>query len=475
MAFLIKHCQLLRHKGYVDVRLRGDCIKDVTPALAETPDETAIDAAGGLLLPGLHDHHIHLVSLAASMASVHCGPPGVNDAQQLEERLARENSRKPGQWLRGIGYHNSVAGDIDRHWLDTVAPDRPVRIQHRGGRLWILNTKALEALDLMDGSPADDLPEGVEFEGKHPSGRFYECDRWLRKHLKTGFPCLAEVSQLLAGYGVTGITDTSPSNGADEWAYFLRSQAERKLLQQVRMMGAGNLPEKAASGTLQLGEFKVHLLESQLPDFDTLLGDIHQARQSGRNVAIHCVTRTELVFALACLETAAVTPGDRIEHASVTPPELLEKIATLGLRVVTQPHFIYQRGEHYRQEVEAMDQPWLYRLRGFLEAGVPLAAGSDAPFGSPNPWVAMQAAVSRQTDRGTSMAQEEALSPEKALELYTSDARYPGVKQRIVQAGNQANLCLLRTGWETVRERLDKASVMATWVDGRLIYRQSLC
>ncbi|MBI4313105.1 MAG: hypothetical protein HY681_15210, partial [Chloroflexi bacterium] len=33
-----------------------------------------IDCAGATLLPGLHDHHIHLPAYAASLRQVDCGP-----------------------------------------------------------------------------------------------------------------------------------------------------------------------------------------------------------------------------------------------------------------------------------------------------------------------------------------------------------------------------------------------------------------
>ena len=62
-----------------DVRLKDGRIAAVGQLAAE-PSEQVIDAAGGALLPGLHDHHIHLLGYAASLNSVRCGPPAVSDA-----------------------------------------------------------------------------------------------------------------------------------------------------------------------------------------------------------------------------------------------------------------------------------------------------------------------------------------------------------------------------------------------------------
>ena len=44
-------------------------------------------AAGGALLPGLHDHHLHLFALAAADASLRCGPPEVRNLRALADAL----------------------------------------------------------------------------------------------------------------------------------------------------------------------------------------------------------------------------------------------------------------------------------------------------------------------------------------------------------------------------------------------------
>jgi predicted amidohydrolase YtcJ len=142
--------------------------------------------------------------------------------------------------------------------------------------------------------------------------------------------------------------------------------------------------------------------------------------QAPRAPFFHYVTRAELVYALGALREAGATALDRIEHASITPPELLEEVRALGLTVVSQPGFIAERGDAYPDQVEAADQPWLYRLRGFLEAGVPLAGSTDAPFGAADRWAAMQAAVSRRSAGGRVLGAGEALSPEQALALFTT-------------------------------------------------------
>ena len=472
MSYLIRQCDVPGRPTILDVLVEQGRITGIGESLEAPAGTRIINAAGSALLPSLRDHHIHLLSLAASLDSVHCGPPAVSSEEQLATVLARENHHSRNRWLRGIGYHNSVAGNIDRHWLDRWLPDRPARIQHRGGRLWVLNSAALEDIGLFS---QGHFPSGIEYIDDQPSGRLYECDQWLRLQLGNAFPDLENASSVLASYGISHITDTTPSNDPTIWRHFTNAQREGQLKQHVRMMGSLPLATAIDSPApndpgLSLGEFKVHLLESRLPDIDTLCADMHTAHEQGRAVAVHCVTLTELVFTLACFETVGVMPGDRIEHAAVTPPFQLQKIAELGLRVVTQPHFIPERGDQYLEEVATTEQPWLYRLRAFLDAGVPLAAGSDAAFGGANPWLAMAAATSRKTRSGTIIGASEALTAEQALALYTSELQTPGIGIAALAPGMPANLCLLQQCWQDATRDLAGVQVVATWRGGTLIH-----
>ena len=117
--------------------------------LRPAPGEDVMDAAGGVLLPGLHDHHVHLRALAAAAASVAPARRDVRTAAELAARLrAADADLPPGAWLRAVGYHESVAGSLDRHALDRLLPHRPVRVQHRTGALWMVNSLAAAQLGL---------------------------------------------------------------------------------------------------------------------------------------------------------------------------------------------------------------------------------------------------------------------------------------------------------------------------------------
>ena len=432
---------------------------------ASTASEV-IDAMQHALLPGLHDHHLHLAALAVSATSLDCSRH--SSAEPLCEALSAAAMALPDQaWLRVIGYHESVAGEIDAAWIDAVVPNRPVRIQHRGGRLWILNSAALAIV----ARGQDDPLERVN--GK-PTGRLYDADRWLRSRLadagEGGFPDLGRISRELASRGITAVTDTSAHNDVHTLAQFEIQVSDRQLLQKLHIMGNASL-HRQQGRNVSVGAQKFHLLESALPDLDGVIAAVSGAHAAGRAVAFHCVTRVELAFALAAIREAGVMDGDRIEHASVCPPEMLEQIADLHLTVVTQPSLIHRRGDSYLQQVATEDQSWLYRVRGLMDAGIPLAFSSDAPYGDPNPWLSMHAAVRRETRSGQLLLPQESVSPEQAFAAWTGPLTSPGVWHTNLAEGDAADLCLLHCTWEQAAENLAAVTVKSTWIAGQRVWQ----
>ncbi len=452
----------------MDVRIAGETIAAMDVELPREKGVATIDAAGGALLPGLHDHHLHLFALAAAKTSVSCGPPDVCNREDLGRAL--EAAVLNRGWIRGVGYHETVAGDLDRWALDGLGPsDVPMRIQHRSGALWMLNSAAVGTLELEGGS----LPEGVERSASGKiTGRVFYQDNWLRQRIgPSSVPDLSEVGRELASFGVTAVMDATPDKGSAEYKALSDAVAGKEMLQRVVAMGGiDGAPPPGAQ--IELGPVKIILREPALPVFDELVDAIRKAHGARRATAFHCVTRAELVMAATALREAGPCPGDRIEHASVAPTELVELLAELDLWVVTQPGFIYERGDVYALDVDAADRAWLYRGRGFLDGAVALGAGTDAPYGDPDPWLAIRAAVHRRTRAGRELGKSEALTPERALALFTSPIDAPGRPPAQLATGDPADLCLVDLSWQRFRERLSRDHVALTLYRGEITWRR---
>jgi predicted amidohydrolase YtcJ len=462
------------------VRIRAGRIETIAPALAAEPGEQVVPGGGNALLPGLHDHHIHLFACAAAMESVDCGPPLTADA--LACRLHEAARQAAGGWVRGVGYHDEIAGPIDRAFLDACAGDTPVRVQHRSGRLWILNSAALDHLleeSSARGHRPDWAPAQFERSGARLTGRLYDGDAWLRSRVSIQRPRLDRISFLLAKRGVTGLTEVSHSNDRAAFSALLDARMDGELLQDLRVFGRDELVDVSSHPFAAVGGVKFHLHDGDLPNPDDFTRAIANAHASDRGVAVHCVTVADLVLALSCIEEAGADSRDRIEHASLIPDDLIEWLARLGVTVVTQPHFIRERGDSYLTELPAQEISWLYRAGMLMSADIAVAAGSDGPYGLTDPWKSMQAAVERRTRSGVVIGERECLSPELALSLYTGSLSAPGgagralargAASRQLAPGDVADLCLLDRPWAAARKALGSVGVALTLKSGRPIW-----
>ncbi len=479
----------------VDVTVAGGLVRAVEPTRSTAPPPPAravvIDGGGGALLPGLWDHHIHLVALAAARTSVAAGPPDVLDTDTLARALrtvARStDDRSPQAWIRAVGYHESVAGDLDRHGLDRLVADVPVRLQHRSGAAWILNSAALARIGLDPTAPhraatAGDVPAGVERAADGtPTGRLFGVDDWLRSRLddatgdttgeRRAAPDLAAVGRELARYGVVGVTDATPYARPSDLDLLASATSTGALPQRVVAMGGPALTDHDFPAPLRPGPVKLLLADHSLPALDDLVRWIGVAHEAGRAVAAHSVTRASLVLLLAALDVAGAGPGDRVEHGAVVPPELHGELRRHGLTVVTQPNFVCERGDRYLVDAEPDDRPHLYPCAGLLAADVPVAASTDAPFGHPDPWRALAAATTRRTAGGRTLGPDERVDHRRALDLLLGPPDDPGGPPRRVEAGAPADLCLLHEPLAALDAGTTCDVVRTTVIGGRVVPR----
>ena len=459
-ALLIRNVEVDGRQD-LDVRIRDGVVVEIGRRLPGRGEE--LDGAGGALIPGLADHHIHLLGLAAQRESVLLD--GVTRPGDFAARIAAAVAqRPPGAWVRVVGYHEAMAGELDRGVLDLIAPRHRLRVQHQTGSLWVLNSLALEAVSGSD-DPAS-VERGADGQA---TGRIWRGDAWLRTRIVRPPPPLAAIGRELAAFGITALTDASVTTDADAAGRLAAAHRVGDLPQRLTLMSGGPL-QAPSDGAFSVGPLKILLDDHDLPDLEDFVRRIGQARRWGRAVAVHCVTAGELALSLAAFETAGAAAGDRIEHGGVIPRPAIAELRALGLTVVTQPAFIRERGDRYAAEVDPADLGDLYRCASLLAAGVPLAASSDAPYASPDPWRSMTAAVERRSLGGLTLGADEAVTPAVALSLYLGDPGAPGRLVRRVEPGAAADLCLLKAPLRDVFAASGAEMVRATLLDGQLTY-----
>lgn len=443
---LIRRASLLSG-DVVDIRL-GEVITEIADGLQPTGDESVVDAAGGLVIPGLHDHHVHVRSAAAAIGSVSVGPPRVRTAVEFAAAVGAAMPDDDG-WIRAVGYHESVAGPLTRQVLDEMSPTVPLRVQHRSGAMWILNSAALRRAGL----------------GDHADGRLVRTEVNLAS-LGQRSPSLRALSETLLRYGITGVTDATPDQSADDIAGLAHARRVGDFAPRLHCMAP---PDVGAVAGVTVGPTK-RILDDGTLDLVALKRWIDMCHNADRAVAVHCVTVAQLVVTIAALRDAGAHPGDRIEHAAMVPADCIPDLVELGVTVVTQPNFVAERGDDYLADVPAGECDQLWRAASLVAAGVPVALSTDVPFGSPDPWAAMRAAVHRRTPSGAVVGPAERISPRAALERFLGSPEAPDVP-RHVEEGAPGDLCVLAAPAEVVLAELDARLVSATVLGGSVAWR----
>ncbi|MCV7423220.1 amidohydrolase family protein [Mycobacterium yunnanensis] len=430
-----------------DLRV-GHLIEAVGVGLDPQSGEVVLEAGLGTVIPGLHDHHVHLRSAAAALGSVAVGPPDIRSESEFRHALATASVGADG-WIRAVGYHDSVAGPLDRTSLDVLAPPVPVRVQHRSGASWTFNSIGLAKAGLTNLS----------------DGRLHRADTSAGPGPLGDAASLRALSNVLASRGVTGVTDATPEYGAADIESLSAASLSGDFLPRMHLMAPPGV--EAVLGSSQ-GPAK-RILDDVDLDLDGLCRWVGRCHEGGRPVAVHSVTAAQLVVTIAALREMGVHPRDRIEHAAVIPDDCIADLAELGATVVTQPNFVAERGDQYLVDVPPEEHHQLWRVASLRRAGVPVALSTDMPFGYGDPWASMRAAVTRRTRNGVVLGAEERVSPIEALTMFLGLCDDPA-SPRTVATGEAGDLCVLRVPPDEALARLDSTDVIATIVGGEQVW-----
>lgn len=442
----------------LDCRIREGRVVEVGAGLVGSPEEPVTDGHRGALLPGLADHHIHVLATAAAASSLDLS----RAPSDLVGELIGDAPADPTGWVRAVGYDEVRHGRLDRNALDRMRPEDPVRVQHRSGALWVLNSAALARLPWRH-----QPPDGLRTDDRgRPTGRLWRADTWLRTHLPPHTPDLAGLSERLAAYGITHLTDATPGPGI--WRALDDARRSGDLLQHITTMSL----DAQETGLVEVGPLKITAADHALPTLDDLVAAITRARDAGRAAAVHCVSPAPLALTLAALDISGSHPGDRVEHCAVADEAAAHALADRGLRVVTQPSFIARRGDDYLDRTDAAEQPDLWPYASLLRAGVTVSPSSDAPYGDPDPWATIAAATRRRAPSGRVVGDTERVDPRTALAGLLSAPEDPGGQPRRVTAGAPADLVLLDRPLEAALRSLTADMVRLTIIDGVDRYRK---
>lgn len=484
-----------------------------------------LDAGAAAVVPGLHDFHIHLVGLARTRSGV--ALDGAVDGAEVVRRLAEHAERLPsGAWLTGRGWSEAQLAGVTPDELEAAVAGRAAFVtSHDGHSAWA-SERARQHAGVTTSTPD---PAGGRIERDphgEPTGLLREAALDLvaasvpRLQGAGLRPLLDSTLRELAAHGLTGAseagdyTDESGTGAdaelGDSYSTLtdlgdlvdgrlrmnlgipvdaidaarerdLRTGAPLKDRATLRFGWAKEYSDGAiGSGTAALfqphtcGDGDTGILRVSAEELDA---SFSAGRSAGIALAVHAIgdraAATVLDAVARAPQRTARTPNDRIEHAQLLRAADRARFAPLGLTASIQP--IHAAAD--RDLVEACwdgRQADAYAWRALLDAGALLAAGSDAPVESVNPWLGIFAALHRRfpSDERPDWRSEQALTVLEALHAYTlaPALAIEAADEGHLRVGARADVAVLSVGLDALLSaEVDFAAVRSdlTIVDGR--------
>jgi hypothetical protein len=478
-----------------------------------------LDMRGRAILPGLTDAHLHLKAYALSLRKIDCETATLDEClRRVAERAAQT---PPGEWILGHGWNqNNWGGWPSAADLDAVAPGHPVYLTAKSLHASWANTDALKRSGVSPGTP-DPKDGHIQRDARgQPSGILLESAAELvSRHVPEpdvrGLADAIETAQrTLWKFGLTGVHDFDRRDCFMALQH-LHSEGRLKLrviknLPVELLDHAHELGLRTGFGDdwLRIGSVKAFMDGALGPrtaamfqpyagepdnrgmlnyDSEQLLELGRRAADVGLGMTVHAIgdkANHEVLDAyehLRAYESERNLPQlrHRIEHVQLLHPDDALRLAQLNVVASMQPL-------HATSDMLMADAYWgdraslSYAWKTQLDAGAPLAFGSDAPVESPNPFLGIHAAVTRRRADGSPGADgwysEQRLDLQQALEGYTLGAAYAAYAEqrqgRLVEGCFADLIVLLEDPFSVEPDRLSRFRSSATMIDGEWVYQE---
>ncbi|GAB3688803.1 amidohydrolase [Actinocorallia lasiicapitis] len=502
---------------------------DEVGALSST-EKISLD--GRMLLPSFQDSHAHPIE--AGLQILTCDLRAADSATGYLEIIARYAAAHPDRaWIVGAGWSMECfpPSGPTRQALDSVVPDRPVFLLNRDAHGAWANTAALELAGIDARSP-DPTAGRIEREpdGRTPSGMLHEGAATLvGRHTPARTPAeldeaLRVAQRRLFSLGITAWQDAIVGEYLtipDTYAAYVRAAERGTLTARVvgalwwdRERGLDQLPDLLARRTV-VGNFAattVKIMQDGVaenytaalhdPYFDgcgcrtgnsgisfvdpKLLAEAVTALDAaGFQVHTHAIGDRAATEILDALQAALLANGrndnrHHIAHLQIVDPRDLRRFRALGVVANLQPLWACHEPQMDELTIPFLGPErtgWQYPFAGLHHAGATLCAGSDWPVSSPDPWEGLHVAVNRVEpggDPGRPLLPEQALSLHTALTAYTAGSAYANHLDDtgVIRPGMRADLVVVdRDPFAGPAARIHQTSTVATYVDGREVYR----
>lgn len=485
------------------------------------PDTEVVDLKGLTVIPGLTDNHLHSAG----------GGPGVDlsRARSLEEVLnliaARVAETPKGDVvITNSDWHEAQLAEQRlplRRDLDSAAPEHPVVVV-RGGHEFILNSAALALWEIDETTPVPDggritrYPDGtLNGELVDTAKRYVTLPQQEKPDREELLQRQVEEYQKLHAVGLTAVRH--PGGSIDQYRIreelLKRGQLTMRVTQllsvardgdvdtvESTVKGWGLAPDEG-NAMLKIGGIKLgvdggfeggHMREPyaepwgqdgmfyglQTVSQEQYTAIVRALNRMGWRVFTHAVGDAGIDQILEGYEAANADEtivGERwgIEHGFIPQPDQFDRMRALDLYVTAQNH-LYVAGPSLVKYWGAERAGWTTPVKAYLDAGVPVSGGTDAPvIPYPPAWVIYHF-VSRDTISGGVMGADQKISREDALRLVTRN--YPFLtfeedQKGTIEVGRYADMVVIdRNIMEVPEKGIRDMAVLQTVVGGDVVY-----
>ena len=481
------------------------------------PDTRVLELGGKTVTPGFADNHLHGAG----------GGDGVDlsGVRTMAELLAAIADRVRASARGGLIVTNSDWHEAQleeqrlplRRDLDRVAPENPVVVV-RGGHEYILNSRAPDRWGITTDTPVPDGGRITRYPDGALNGELVDAAKRLVA-LPAGPPRDLEtrVRDQVAGYRrlhAVGLTSVRHPGGSIEQFRVLEEMKRRGLLRMrvsflMRMrartaaevdaaLAEWDLEPRQGDEWLRLGGVKLGvdggfeggLMREPYAEpwgqggafrglrtmpqsaFTEVVRALHR---KGWSVATHAVGDAAIDQVLEGYEAAdadAPIRGRRwtIEHGFLPLAEHFPRMKRLGVLVAAQ-HHLWLAGpslEKYwgRERAERVTP-----MRAYLDAGIGVSAGTDAPVVPFPPLSVIHHFVTRETISGGVFGPDQRITPAEALRLVTAAPAWLSFEEDLkgsLEPGKLADFVVLSD--DILTTPAEDIEVVLTIVGGETVY-----
>lgn len=493
-----------------------------TEPLPSAKELTIIDGQGKTLIPGLIDAHGHILSYGLSLLRADL----VNSSSEqdaINKTLTYAKANAGLTWIQGRGWNQTQWPSNafpSAKSLDKIFPEQPVWLKRVDGHAGWANSKAMALAGITKATLSPEGGDIIRDENGEPTGVFIDNAMALIDNgiapltMKQQKQVLVKAMDSLASYGLTSVHDAGidsnnitafkelsqagemsirinamlylPSNN---WQQTLaagqyQSNDDMFTFNSVKIQADGALGSRGAALIEDYSDHPGHkgLLLNTPKEFEYL---VKTAMQQGFQVNSHAIGDNANKLVLDTYEKQIKASKSkqlrhRVEHAQVLRLADIPRFAELDIIASMQATHATSDKNMAQDRLGKERILGAYAWRKLLNANTVIAAGSDFPVESPNPFYGLHASITRQDHNNSPQGgwfAEEKMTPLEAFRSFTVDAAYSGHQEKIIGSlatGKKADFVLLEQNlFEMPEQDIWQMTVEKTWVNGKLVYQKN--